>query len=70
MADETKPDTEVKIEIEEELDDNSPLEVFIDHQRKAAVEAGKALEGLIPAAVREHGSQAFREMVGIQPVYK
>lgn len=48
---------------EEATDETTPLEVFIDHQRKAATEAGKALEGLIPTAIREHGSSAFKEMV-------
>lgn len=58
MATKTKPEEVVEAEVE-----NTPLDVFIDHQKKAAVAAGKALQGLIPTAVRENGKTAFKEMV-------
>lgn len=37
------------------------LEAFLEHQRKALSETGKALESLIPVAFREHSSAAFNE---------
>ncbi len=50
-------------EVSEEIDEQTAFEIFMDHQRKAAEQAGKALEGLIPTAIRDHGSAAFKEMV-------
>jgi hypothetical protein len=44
-------------------EEKTALDVFINHQRSAAKEAGKALEGMIPSALREHGGAAFKEMV-------
>lgn len=57
----TKP-TKATEEMSEE-EKETVFEVFMNHQRKAAEEAGKALEGLVPSAVRDHGSAAFKEMV-------
>jgi fatty acid/phospholipid biosynthesis enzyme len=48
---------------DETTDEQTAFEIFLDHQRKAATQAGRALEGLIPTAMREHGSAAFKEMV-------
>jgi len=39
------------------------LEVFIEHQRKALAEAGKALTALFPTKVQTHGEAAIRESV-------
>lgn len=39
------------------------LDEFIDHQKKALEEAGKALESLIPEGVRTHGKSAVEEML-------
>jgi len=36
---------------------------FMDHQRKAVEEAGKALESLIPEGVRTHGRSAIEEAI-------
>ena len=41
--------------------DTSPIEDFMDHERRAVEELGKALEALLPAGFREHGSEASRE---------
>lgn len=40
-----------------------PFEAFVEHQRKAFVEAGRAIENLIPVASRKHGRSAFKEFV-------
>ncbi len=39
------------------------FEAFVEHQRKAISEAFKALESLLPVAVKEHGEAALKEMV-------
>lgn len=39
------------------------LEQFVEHERKAAEEAGKALISLIPAGIRTHGWKAIEETV-------
>ncbi|MFW5709509.1 MAG: hypothetical protein ACOCX5_04740 [Chloroflexota bacterium] len=64
----TKPTTVTDVKPTEPVAEDAETEstvfdIFLDQQRKAAVEAGKALEGLVPAGLREHGSAAFREMV-------
>lgn len=48
-----------KVEAVEE----TPFDVFIDHQKKAIVEAGKALEGLLPENFKDHGQTAFKEVL-------
>ncbi len=40
----------------------SPFDAFVEHQRKAIMEAFKAFESLLPVAVREHGETALKEM--------
>ncbi len=40
----------------------TPFEAFVEHQRKAIMEAFKAFESLLPVAVREHGEAALKEM--------
>lgn len=47
----------------EDVKDATSLEQFLDHQRNALGEAGKALESLVPVAFREHGQAAVKEMV-------
>jgi len=42
---------------------DTPLEMFIDHQRRAVTETRKALQELVPKGVREHGDAALKEMV-------
>jgi succinyl-CoA synthetase alpha subunit len=44
-------------------DVNMAFEDFIEHQKKAVQEAGKALESLVPQASREHGEAAIKEMI-------
>lgn len=36
---------------------------FLDHQRKAFEEAGKAVDALLPTGFKEHGSEARREFI-------
>jgi hypothetical protein len=43
--------------------EETPITEFIDHQKKAANEAAKALAALVPQGVREHGDAAIKEMV-------
>jgi hypothetical protein len=40
-----------------------PLDRFVDHQRKALVEASKALGAVLPKELRQHGQSAVREML-------
>lgn len=49
-------------EVVEEKPDTS-FDVFLKHQRKAIMEAAKALEEMIPEGVREHSRNAFKEVV-------
>jgi len=46
-----------------EEEKKSPFAVFIDHQREAINNAGKAFESLLPEGVREHGGKAVEEML-------
>ena len=60
-----KPVTTNAVERElstEELPDG-PFERFLDHQRRAFVEASKAFSSLLPKELREHGQNAVKEMV-------
>jgi hypothetical protein len=48
---------------EEVLDAENPFETFLEHQRKAFEEAGKALESLLPETFKQHGEAAFKEAI-------
>ena len=39
----------------------SPLETFVDHQKKAFEESSKALDALLPDAFKEHSKEARKE---------
>jgi hypothetical protein len=39
----------------------TPFEDFMEHQRRALEETGKALEALLPEGFRTHGSNASKE---------
>jgi hypothetical protein len=41
----------------------NPLETFVNHQRRALEETGKALETFLPPGFKEHSSEAGREFV-------
>lgn len=41
--------------------DETPMEKFFFHQRRALEETGKALEALLPPDFRKHGGEASRE---------
>lgn len=41
--------------------DDSPLEQFFYHQRRALEETGKALDALLPPGFKEHSAEASRE---------
>jgi hypothetical protein len=43
--------------------ENNPFDKFAEHQRKAAEEAGKALESLLPPEFKEHGRIAVEEFM-------
>jgi hypothetical protein len=55
------PDVEATPEMGEEP--RSALETFLHHQRRAIEETGKALDALLPAGFKEHGSEATKEFV-------
>lgn len=42
---------------------NKPLDEFLEHQKRAIDEAGKALEALVPPEFREHGKAAVNESI-------
>ena len=41
----------------------TPFDEFIEHEKKAAQEFGKAFATLLPEGLREHGDTAVKEMV-------
>ncbi|MBZ0308699.1 MAG: hypothetical protein K8I82_21710 [Anaerolineae bacterium] len=47
----------------EEPKKNTEFENFVEHQKKAFEEAGKALETLIPPEFMTHSKAAFKESV-------
>lgn len=43
--------------------EETPFDSFIEHQRKAITEAGKALAALLPEEFKDHGQAAFNEVI-------
>jgi hypothetical protein len=43
--------------------EGNPLEQFIQHQRRAVEETGKALETFLPPGFKDHSSEAGRQFV-------
>jgi hypothetical protein len=41
----------------------TPFEQFLEHQKRAVEETGKALEALFPPGFREHSEQARKEFI-------
>jgi hypothetical protein len=41
----------------------TPFDEFVEHERKAVQEFGKALAAVLPEGVREHGDAAVTEMI-------
>ena len=41
----------------------TPFDEFVEHERKAVQEFGKAFAALLPEGLREHGETAVKEMV-------
>lgn len=41
----------------------TPFDEFVEHEKKAAQEFGKAFATLLPEGLREHGDTAVKEMV-------
>lgn len=39
------------------------FDTFIEHQRKAITESGRAIESLLPEAFKEHGKAAVKETI-------
>ncbi len=52
---------EAPVEVVEASKTPTNIENFIEHQRKAAEEAGKALKALIPESVTTHSEAAIKE---------
>lgn len=63
MDKDTKKKVEETVEEIFEETNQTPLERFFYHQRRALEETGKALEALLPVGFREHGSKATEEFV-------
>ena len=53
--------TEKPPEAKPEVKRDTPFDAFMEAQRKAVVEAGKAIEALVPKAVKDHGEAALKE---------
>jgi len=45
------------------LTEPTPFDEFVEHEKKAAQEFGKAFAALLPEGLREHGETAVKEMV-------
>lgn len=45
----------------EEAKDPTPLDIFLDHQKNAVKETGKALQALIPKTFSDHSQSAIKE---------
>jgi hypothetical protein len=43
--------------------EETALEVFVEHQRKAITEAAKAIESLVPEGFRDHSRSAVKEVL-------
>jgi hypothetical protein len=63
MVDEHQEIPEMPASERETTAEATPLHEFISHQRKAAEEALKALESLVPPDFRTHGRAARKEFV-------
>ena len=50
------PETEIPVE-------PTPFDEFVEHEKKAVQEFGKAFAALLPEGLREHGDTAVKEMV-------
>jgi hypothetical protein len=50
-------------ETESESQPVSPLDAFVQHQRRAFEEGAKAIESLLPEGFREHSKKAGEEFV-------
>lgn len=64
MSEQNLPSAIQKVEIVENHTNDtekSPVEQFVEHQRKALEETGKAIESLLPEGFREHGKAAGKE---------
>ena len=57
------PKGEAPVKADSDAGPIAPFTAFLKHQRKALVEAGKALETVFPEAFREHGEAALKESV-------
>jgi hypothetical protein len=44
-------------------EEQTPFAEFIEHEKKAVNEAGKALSSLLPEGLRKHGDTALKEMI-------
>lgn len=55
--------TDQNVNNPEETASPNALETFINHQRKAVDETGKAIEALLPEGFVKHGKEAGKEFV-------
>lgn len=56
-----KEDVKPEAEEQEEAEAQTPLEEFVEHQRKALDETGKAIESLLPPEFVKHAKEAQKE---------
>lgn len=58
---ENEQDINANVDATDEESEETPMERFFFHQRRALEETGKALEALLPPDFRKHGGEASRE---------
>lgn len=63
MDNDSKKKVEEAVEEIFEETQQTPMERFFYHQRRALEETGKALEALLPVGFREHGQKATEEFI-------
>jgi hypothetical protein len=52
-----------EMQAQETMEGKEGFSAFVEHQRNAINEAGKALLSLIPNNFKEHGQSAFNELI-------
>jgi hypothetical protein len=58
-----KAEVKFEADVEEIVVSEAAFDSFIEHQRKAIQEAGKAISTLLPEDFKEHGETAFKEVI-------
>jgi len=63
MVKEATPKETPKKDVLVSVDEASPFDEFVEHEKKAVNEFGKAFAAILPEGLREHGTAGVEEMV-------